>query len=91
MPHPAPPEPSLFRDRSDPTAAKVSMVELFFDLVFVFAVTQLSHLLLATPTLLGAVHALMLLLAVWSLWNYTAWATNVLDPERMAVRLLVDA
>lgn len=91
MPHPAPPEPSLFRDRGEPTAAKVSMVELFFDLVFVFAVTQLSHLLLATPTLLGAVHALMLLLAVWSLWNYTAWATNVLDPERMAVRLLLFA
>ncbi len=67
------------------------MVELFFDLVFVFAITQLSHSLLAKLSALGALQTLMLLLAVWSLWNYTAWATNALDPERVPVRLLLFA
>ena len=40
---------------------------------------------------LGALQTLMLLLAVWSVWNYTAWATNALDPERIPVRLLLFA
>lgn len=65
------------------------MVELFFDLVFVFAITQLSHSLLARPTPLGALQTVMLLLAVWSLWNYACWATNALDPELVPVRLLL--
>ncbi|MGV3480524.1 MAG: low temperature requirement protein A [Sphingobium sp.] len=71
--------------------AKVGYVELFFDLVFVFAVTQLSHGLLAHLTPLGAIHTAMLLLAVWWVWIYTAWVTNWLDVERMAVRLLLFA
>lgn len=66
---------------------KVGMVELFFDLVFVFAVTQLSHLLLEHLTLGGALHAGLLLLAVWWVWIYTIWVTNWLDPERIPVRL----
>ena len=63
------------------------MVELFFDLVFVFAVTQLSHSLLAHPTLQGAAQVALLWLAVWWVWIYTSWMTNWLDPERMPVRL----
>ena len=55
----------LLRVRSDDGHAQVSSVELFFDLVFVFAVTQLSHLLLHHLTPAGAVQSLMLLLAVW--------------------------
>ncbi len=85
LPHPR----SLLRQTAGDGAAKVTMVELFFDLVFVFAITQLSHSLLARLTPLGALHTAMLLLAVWSLWSYTAWATNVLDPERIPVRLLL--
>jgi low temperature requirement protein LtrA len=81
----------LFRHQANDPAAKVTMVELFFDLVFVFAITQLSHLLLASLTPLGGLQTLVLLLAVWSLWNYTAWATNALDPERILVRLLLFA
>ncbi|MEO6032427.1 MAG: low temperature requirement protein A [Burkholderiaceae bacterium] len=91
MPHSTSRTRSLFRHADDHRAAKVSMVELFFDLVFVFAITQLSHSLLARLTPLGAVQTVMLLLAVWSLWSYTAWATNVLDPERIPVRLLLFA
>jgi low temperature requirement protein LtrA len=67
----------------------VSSLELFFDLVFVFAVTQLSHFLLAHHTLVGVLQALVMFLAVWWAWIYTAWATNWLDPNREPVRLVV--
>jgi len=70
-------------------AARVTNVELFFDLVYVFAVTQLSHFLLAHPTAAGALHATVLLAMVWLAWAYTAWVTNWLDPERIPVRLLL--
>jgi low temperature requirement protein LtrA len=63
------------------------MVELFFDLVFVFAVTQLSHTLLAELTLDNLVRVAVLFLAVWWVWMYTSWTTNWLDPERLPVRI----
>ena len=69
--------------------ARVTYVELFFDLVFVFAVTQLSHGLLEHLTLLGAVETAVLMLAVWWAWIDNAWITNWLDPERAPVRLLL--
>ncbi len=68
---------------------RVTNVELFFDLVYVFAVTQLSHYLLAHPTPGGALQAALLLAMVWLLWVYTTWVTNWLDPERIAVRLML--
>jgi len=71
--------------------ARVTNVELFFDLVFVFAVTQLSHGLLAQLTPLGAVHITLLMIAVWWQWIDTAWITNWLDPDRAVVRLLLFA
>jgi low temperature requirement protein LtrA len=70
---------------------RVTFVELFFDLVFVFAVTQLSHGLLKHLTLLGAVQTGLLLLAVWWVWIFTAWVTNWCDPDRPAVRLMLGA
>ncbi|MDQ3692406.1 MAG: low temperature requirement protein A [Chloroflexota bacterium] len=63
--------------------------ELFFDLVYVFAVTQISHLLLANLTGRGAVQSLIVLLAIWWAWIYTTWATNWLDPNRALVRLML--
>jgi low temperature requirement protein LtrA len=81
---------SLLRARGQ-DSGRVGMVELFFDLVFVFAVTQLSHLLLAHPTPGGVLHAGLLLLAVWWVWIYTSWFTNWLDPERIPVRLCLFA
>src|SRR6266487_870781 len=72
---------------------RVTAVELFFDLVFVFAVTQLSHFLLAGHGPGGhprtAFLAALLLTMVWLLWAYTTWVTNWLDPDRIAVRLLL--
>jgi low temperature requirement protein LtrA len=55
----------------------------------VYAVTQLSHHLLAKPTLGGALQTGLLLAMVWLVWSYTTWVTNWLDPEQMAVRLLL--
>jgi low temperature requirement protein LtrA len=66
--------------------APVTNAELFFDLVYVFAVTQLSHHLLHTPTLRGALQGLLLLVMIWLAWAYTTWTTNWLDPERLPVR-----
>jgi low temperature requirement protein LtrA len=77
----------LLRDRSG--LQRVTNIELFFDLVYVFAVTQLSHYLLGHPTVVGALQAGLLLVMIWLVWSYTTWVTNWLDPERMPVRLLL--
>ena len=78
---------NLMRARAG--AERVTNVELFFDLVYVFAVTQISHYLLAHQTPTGALRAGLLLAMVWLVWVYTTWVTNWLDPERIAVRLLL--
>ncbi|HEX4847065.1 MAG TPA: low temperature requirement protein A, partial [Novosphingobium sp.] len=67
--------------------AQVSFLELFFDLVFVFAITQLSHFLKDNLTWLGFAQSLVLFLAVWWAWMYTTWATNWANPERFEVRV----
>jgi low temperature requirement protein LtrA len=77
----------LLRDRSG--EQRVTNIELFFDLVYVFAVTQLSHFLLHEPTVVGALRAALLLAMVWLGWAYTTWVTNWMDPERIEVRLLL--
>ncbi|MCA0355602.1 MAG: low temperature requirement protein A [Proteobacteria bacterium] len=81
--------PSLLRARNADEHARVTYAELFFDLVFVFAVTQLSHVVLKHPDGPGLLHAAVLLLAVWWSWIYTTWVTNWLDPERGPVRLML--
>lgn len=70
---------------------RVGFAELFFDLVFVFAITQISHLLLHHYDLKGAVQSGLILLAVWWVWIYTTWVLNRLDPEAPAVRGLIFA
>ena len=77
----------LLRDRQGPQ--RVTFVELFFDLVYVFAVTQLSHGLLERLNWEGAFETLILLCAVWAAWNYTAWITNWFDPTRLPVLLMI--
>ena len=81
------PRHSHLRDQSVQADHSVSPLELFFDLVFVFAVTQLSHYLLAHHTPIGALQTLVMFMAVWWAWMYTAWATNWLHPGRAPVRL----
>ena len=67
---------------------QVAPLELFYDLVFVFAVTQVSHLLLNDLSWSGAAHALLALLVVWWAWNYTVWVTSEVDLRPISVRLL---
>jgi low temperature requirement protein LtrA len=64
-------------------------LELFYDLVFVFAITQVSHLLVDEVTWTHAGQAALVLLVVWWSWNYTTWVTNELDPGSIVVRLLL--
>lgn len=78
---------SLLRGRGSLDSGKVGMVELFFDLVFVFAVTQLSHSLLAHLSIGGAVQVALMMVAVWWVWIFTSWITNWLDPEKLPIRL----
>ena len=80
---------ALFRQYLPHQRNRVTYAELFFDLVFVFAVTQISHTLLGRFTLLGALQTTLLFLAVWWVWVYTSWVTNWLDPERTPVRILL--
>lgn len=79
----------LLRTRDGHDSSKVAFVELFFDLVFVFAITQLSHGLIHHFSLLGGLETLMLLLAVWWVWICTTWVTNWLDPEKLPVRTML--
>jgi low temperature requirement protein LtrA len=69
--------------------ARVGFAELFFDLVFVFAITQVSHVLLAHYDLTGALETGFLLLAVWWVWIYSTWVLNRLDPDQVSVRILL--
>ncbi len=84
-----PSAPHMLRSRDGNEHNKATFVELFFDLVFVFAVTQLSHLLLAHLSLLGVIQTTLLLMAVWWVWIFTSWVTNWLDPEQPPVRLML--
>jgi low temperature requirement protein LtrA len=80
---------ALFRQIVPNQHSRVTYAELFFDLVFVFAVTQVSHTLLGRFTPLGVVQTTMLFLAVWWVWVYTSWITNWLNPELTPVRILL--
>ncbi len=64
-------------------------MELFFDLVWVFAFTQLSEFLYQYRTWESAAETAVILVALWSAWSYTAWATGWLDPEYPPVVLLL--
>ena len=79
------------RDREDEDSSQVSFVELFYDLVFVFAVTQLAAYLVNNITPEGTVRAGVLFVAVWWLWINTTWATNRLDPDAAPVRFALFA
>jgi low temperature requirement protein LtrA len=77
------------RARDDGATQPTTTVELFFDLVYVFAVTQLSHLILDDLSLGGVASAFFLLLVVWWAWIYTTWMVNWFDPASPAVRTVL--
>src|SRR5512133_3256 len=67
----------------------VTPLELFFDLVFVFAFTQVTGLMSADLTTEGVVRGMLVLAALWWAWAGYAWLTNTVDPDEGAERLAV--
>lgn len=76
-------------DRQVEQERGVTRLELFFDLVFVFAVTQVTRFISHDPTWGGLLRGLLLLGVIWWAWAAYAWLTNTLDPEEGGVRLAV--
>ena len=70
---------------------RVTPLELFFDLVFVLALTQCTALMAAEPTWTGLGKGLLVLGVLWWSWVGYAWLTSVVDPEEGAVRLVMFA
>ena len=68
---------------------RVTPLELFFDLVFVLALTQCTALMADHPTWEGLVQGLLVLGMLWWSWTGYSWLTSVIDPEEGAVRLVI--
>jgi low temperature requirement protein LtrA len=80
---------SLLRRRGTSDDGRVSFLELFFDVVFVFTVIQLSHRMAHHYNAVGVLETAVLIFAVWWVWIYTTWTMNWLDPERPPVRAML--
>jgi low temperature requirement protein LtrA len=68
------------------TVTEVSRLELFFDLVFVFTITQFTTVLEQRPSLTGVYQAAVMLAIVWWMYGGYAWLTNLVPPDRGARR-----
>jgi Bacterial low temperature requirement A protein (LtrA) len=68
---------------------QVTQLDLFFDLVFVFAITQVTALLTHDPTWIGLVHGALVLAAIWWAWTGYTWLTSSLDVDEGGVRLVM--
>ncbi|MET8833885.1 low temperature requirement protein A [Micromonospora sp. NPDC004540] len=77
----------LLRNHAEPQRA--TYVELFFDVILVFALTRLSHTLFTDLTWLGALHTVILLAAFWWVWVFTAWTTDRLNPAQPAIQVVI--
>jgi low temperature requirement protein LtrA len=71
--------------------SRVTPLELFFDLVFVLAITQCTALMAAEPTWQGLAKGILVLGVLWWSWVGYAWLTSVVDPEEGTVRLVMFA
>jgi low temperature requirement protein LtrA len=65
---------------------RVTPLELFFDLVVVFAITQVTQFMSHDLTRRGIGHGVLVLAAIWWAWTGYAWLTNALEPEEGQVR-----
>jgi low temperature requirement protein LtrA len=68
---------------------EVTPLELFFDLVFVFAMTQVTSLLVDDPTWHGVLRGMLVLAALWWAWTVYAWLTSAMDVDEGGVRLVM--
>lgn len=86
------PLPRWYREKVEPTPdsedQRVSTLELFFDLVFVFTVTQLTHVL-AHDFTAGVAQTVLMFAVIWWMYAGYAWLTNVIPPARPARRILL--
>ncbi|TCB98556.1 low temperature requirement protein A [Micromonospora zingiberis] len=87
QPEPARSSPSLARSAATP--ARVTLLELFFDLVYVVALALISQDLAKEISWVQATQALILLAAVWWTWAITTLVTDLYDPERPAIKALI--
>ena len=78
-------------DAHDEETHRVTPLELFFDLVFVFAITQVTGLMSENPTWTGLGEGMLVLAALWWAWAAYTWLTNSLDAERGEIRLAIMA
>src|SRR5689334_3948516 len=69
--------------------SRVSTIELFFDLVFVFTITQLTSLLVAQPNAVGVARLVVIFGNVWWMYGGYAWLTNAVPPRGVVARLLM--
>lgn len=84
--------PTPVAESTEPTAPderRASTLELFFDLVFVFAFTQVTGLLAADPTPHGFASAVLLLMVLWWAWGAYAWLTNAVNTDFLLPRLVL--
>ena len=77
--------------QSDESEKRVAPLELFFDLVFVFAVTQVTALMAHNPTWEGLGQGMLVLIALWWAWGAYAWLTNYIAADEGVERLLIFA
>lgn len=68
---------------------RASPLELFFDLVFVFALTQVTHMMSEEPTWGGLLRGILVLWVLWWAWAAYAWLTNFVDTDAVRERLLI--
>jgi low temperature requirement protein LtrA len=79
------------RPRHRTAEERVKPLELFFDLIFVFAITQVTGLVVDDPTWGGLARGLVILGVLWWAWAAYAWLTNTIDPDEGAVRIAMFA
>ncbi|MDQ3085836.1 MAG: low temperature requirement protein A [Actinomycetota bacterium] len=77
------------RRREQGTDERITPLELFFDLIFVFALTQVTGLITADPTWAGLVKGMLVLAILWWAWAAYAWLTNTINPEEGEIRLVM--
>src|ERR687889_2831988 len=73
------------------TEHRVTPLELFFDLVFVLAITQVTQLLADDPSWRGLARGMLILGMLWWAWAAYAWLTNEIDPDEGGARLAMFA
>jgi low temperature requirement protein LtrA len=84
-------EPGEIEPEVESEETEVTPLELFFDLVFVFALTQVTGFMSDDPTWAGVGRGLLILAALWWTWGAYAWLTNEIDPDEGSARLAMFA